>query len=284
LRKDLADICQSAYNNCKPGIINIASNGLLSEVIPDKARQIIESCPRTTIVINLSLDSIGPKHDEIRGVPGNWDRTMRTYNALRKLRYPNFTLGVNSVISKYNLDTILETCEYILRELKPDSYITEIAQERVELDTIGADFIPSLEEYSRVADFLCSRLKQQEFSSISRITQSFRLQYYNLVKQTLRKKRQVIPCYAGFASAQIAPDGDVWFCAIKAESVGNLRDANYDFSRLWFSEKAEALRKSIKEKECYCPLANANYTNMLCHLPSLAGVGWRFLLLRKERR
>jgi MoaA/NifB/PqqE/SkfB family radical SAM enzyme len=284
LRKDLVEICQSAYKNCKPGLINIASNGLFYEAIPDRAREIVESCPRTNIVINLSLDGIGPKHDEMRGVPGNWDKTMQTYDALRKLRYPNFKLGVHSVISKYNLDAIPETCEYILRELKPDSYITEIAEERVELGTIGADFVPSLEEYSRVADFLCARLKQQKFSGISRITQSFRLQYYNLVKQTLREKKQVIPCYAGFASVHIVPAGDVWFCCTKAEPIGNLRDANYDFSRVWFSEKAEAQRKSIKEKECYCPLANVSYTNILCHLPSLARVVWRLLLLQNERR
>ncbi|TMC80837.1 MAG: hypothetical protein E6J10_12095, partial [Chloroflexi bacterium] len=28
-----------------------------------------------------------------------------------------------------------------------------------------------------------------------------------------------------------------------------------------------------KAGECYCPLANASYTNMLCHPPTLASVG-----------
>ena len=50
-----------------------------------------------------------------------------------------------------------------------------------------------------------------------------------LVKQTLRERRQAIPCMAGVASAQIAPNGDVWTCCVRAQSMGNLRDHDYDF-------------------------------------------------------
>src|SRR5262249_39820121 len=90
-------------------------------------------------------------------------------------------------------------------------------------------------------------------------------------KRTLVEQRQIIPCMAGVASAQIAPNGDVWTCCIRAESVGNLREHGYDFRTTWNTVKANELRRSIKAGECYCPLANASYTNMLCHTPTLAG-------------
>jgi len=77
---------------------------------------------------------------------------------------------------------------------------------------------------------------------------------------------------AGVASAQIAPNGDVWTCCIRAESVGNLREHNYDFRSVWTTSHADELRRSIKAGECYCPLANASYTNMLCHVPTLTSV------------
>jgi hypothetical protein len=77
---------------------------------------------------------------------------------------------------------------------------------------------------------------------------------------------------AGIASAQIAPNGDVWTCCIRAESMGNLREHNYDFGSVWRTAKANELRRSIKAGECYCPLANAAYTNMLCHVPTLSSV------------
>jgi hypothetical protein len=90
----------------------------------------------------------------------------------------------------------------------------------------------------------------------------------------LVEKRQVIPCLAGIASAQIAPNGDVWTCCIRAESVGNLREHNYDFRATWSTTRATELRRSIKAGECYCPLANASYTNMLCHPPTLSRVAF----------
>jgi hypothetical protein len=33
-----------------------------------------------------------------------------------------------------------------------------------------------------------------------------------------------------------------------------------------------ALRRSIANKECACPMANANYANMLLHPPTMAKV------------
>ncbi len=277
LRKDLVDICRSIYANCKPGIINIPTNGLLYDIIPSMASRIAVSCPGTNIVINLSLDGVEEEHDHIRNVPGNWEKAMKTYSALRDLDHPNLEVGIHTVISRYNVDAVPSLYEYVMRELKPDSYITEIAEERVELGTIGTGITPSLGEYTTAIDFLSQKLKESKFSQVSKITQAFRLQYYNLVKQVLKEQRQIIPCYAGFASAQISSYGDVWMCCIKADPIGNLRDANYDFRNVWFSDKAKALRTRIKNKECYCPLANASYTNMLCHFPTLSKVGWRVL-------
>ncbi|MBO0823295.1 MAG: hypothetical protein J2P27_05480, partial [Actinobacteria bacterium] len=36
--------------------------------------------------------------------------------------------------------------------------------------------------------------------------------------------------------------------------------------------QADRLRRSIKAGECYCPLANAAYTNMLAHGPTVTRV------------
>lgn len=277
LRKDIADICESIWRNCRPGIINIPTNGFLCDVIPQRVEQILAACPGTNVVINLSLDAVGEKHDEIRNLPQSWEKALKTYHALRELRRPGFELGVHTVVSRYSIAGIPEIYSYVMQELKPDSYVTEIAEQRVELGTIGADITPDPEEYGRVADFLRAELGRQHFKGLSRITQAFRLQYYELVKQVLAQRRQVLPCYAGVASAQIAPDGDVWTCCIKAEAMGNLREAGYDFARIWHGPQARAMRRSIKSKECYCPLANAAYTNMLCSIPTLAKVGWKVL-------
>jgi hypothetical protein len=95
-----------------------------------------------------------------------------------------------------------------------------------------------------------------------------------MVQRWLRERRQIIPCYAGWASAQIAPDGDVWFCCVRAEPIGNLRETDYDFRKVWWSERARSLREEVRAGRCDCPLANAAYTNLLLHPRSLVGVVW----------
>ncbi len=274
LRKDLPEMVASAYRHCRPGIINIPTNGIQDKIIPGRVEQILASCPESEVIINLSLDGVGENHDRVRGVKGNFERAMRTYAGLKDLksRYPNFTLGVHSVLSNFTIDWFPELCEFVQTEMQPDQYITEIAEERVELDTVGLGITPSVEKYSVAIDTLVASLKDHEVKGISRVTQAFRKQYYEIVKRTLREHRQIIPCAAGVASAQIAPNGDVWTCCIRAESMGNLREHNYDFSKVWNTPRAGELRRSIKAGECYCPLANAAYTNMLLHPPTVAKV------------
>ncbi len=225
----------------------------------------------TQIVVNLSLDGIGADHDKIRGVPGNFERTMKTFHALRAIDAPNFTLGVHTVISRFNVDRIGPLADYV-RTLGPDSYIAEIAEERAELGTIDAGITPGVEDFRKAADVLIDYMDKESLAGMGRLAQAFRRRYYRRVEGVLKERRQMVPCYAGFASAQVAASGDVWACCIRGESIGNLRDYDYNFHKIWSSREAGRIRKSIAAGECACPLANASYTNMLCHVPTLAGV------------
>jgi MoaA/NifB/PqqE/SkfB family radical SAM enzyme len=274
LRKDLPDMVASAYRHCRPGIINIPTNGIQQKIIPGSVERVLQVAPKSEVIINLSLDGVGLKHDEIRGVRNNWDRAIATYASLKELqkRYSHLTLGIHTVISNFNVDSFPDLCEYVQRELKPDSYITEIAEERVELDTVGLGITPTAERYTIAIDSLLESMRDQRLTGLAEVTQAFRRQYYEIVKRTLREQRQVIPCMAGVASAQIAPNGDVWTCCVRAESMGNLREHDYDFGSVWRTGKADQLRRSIKNRECYCPLANAAYTNMLTHGPTVTKV------------
>ncbi|MGH2498345.1 MAG: radical SAM/SPASM domain-containing protein [Ktedonobacteraceae bacterium] len=278
LRKDLPEMVGAAYRHCRPGVINIPTNGIQDKIIPERVERVLQAAPGSEVIINLSLDGIGVKHDIVRGVKGNFERAMRTYAGLKALkgRYKNFTLGVHTVISNFNVDEFENIYAFVRDELKPDSFISEIAEERVELDTVGMGITPPIQKYQPVIERLQEGIHKAEFGDVTRITpritQAFRDRYYNIVKRTLVEKRQIIPCMAGVASAQIAPNGDVWTCCIRAESVGNLRQHNYDFKSVWTTSKADELRRSIKAGECYCPLANASYTNMLCHVPTMTSV------------
>ncbi len=279
VREDFAEICLAAIMYLRPKIIIIPTNGLLSEKIAEDVKIILKNSPKTKIIINISLDGIKEDNDEIRGLGGSFDRAIKTYFALKEIKNQYLELKIHTIISNYNVGKILEIYKYVKEILNTNLYIIEIAQERTELKNLGrgVEIAPSLEQYSNAVNLLSGCLEKEKFIGLSRIIQSFRLEYYQLAKIILEKKIQVIPCYAGFASVQIAPNGEVWFCATKAESIGNLRENKYNFENIWFNEKTGALRKKNKMEDCYCALASIAYINMLHNFNSLLRVLIRFI-------
>lgn len=288
LRQDLVDICKSIHENCRPQILSIPTNGLLPHLIERETKDILDVCQETTVMVNLSLDGVGDVHDKIRGVQGNFENAMDTYNRLKALKDEcnNLELGVHSVVSRFNVDRLLNVYKYIKRELNPDSYICEIAEHRSELFNTNNDITPDIFSYERCVEKLRKQLKEDYLikRGLSKLIQSFRLEYYNLAVKELEEKRQVIPCYAGFASCQISAYGDVWPCCILAynASVGNLREVAYEFKRIWLSERADEIRRMIKAGICYCPMANAHYTNMLCDTKTMLKVAYNAVLNRTK--
>ena len=86
LRRDLDEMVISAYKHCRPSVITIPTNGLLTDRIVERVDRICRECPTSQIGINLSLDGVGEEHDDIRGVPGNWDKSMATWKKLKELQ------------------------------------------------------------------------------------------------------------------------------------------------------------------------------------------------------
>jgi radical SAM protein with 4Fe4S-binding SPASM domain len=285
MRRDLPQIFEALCKYCHPAVVNIPSNGLLSSTIENQIRKMLEKSFKTNLTLNLSLDGVGAKHEMIRGIPGNFEKVLDTYERVKKLKekFPRFQVGIHTVISKHNINDAVNVYEFA-KTLAPDSYITEVAEHRTELFNIDDDITPEAGAYSRFADDLSKHIRSDYLHSkknVSKVTQGFRLEYYRLAAQVLKENKQVIPCYAGYASCQITPFGDIWPCCILGydKPMGNLRETNYKFNKIWTSKKAARIRKFIKGKNCACPLANAHYTNILCNLTSLIEVSKNLILI-----
>ncbi len=273
----VVELAQLAYQYCRPGVINIPTNAILP-TIPDRVERIARSCPESQLIINLSLDGVGEKHDTIRGIPGNFKKFEERLEQLLSLRrqLPNLIVGIHSVVSVFSVGHLDELIAYA-DQSGADQFITEIAEPRVELDTVGLPITPSAEDYTQAIDRLIAYVNSKQFTGMAKFTEALRTEYYKLVKRILDEKDQVIACYAGWVSAQIYADGTVWPCCVRADNLGNLRNHNYDFKEIWFGEKIKEVRRSIAAKECHCPLANASYTNMLHDIPTLTRVSAKLL-------
>ena len=281
LRPDFKDIIEAACDYLTPGIIHIPTNAIALEQTERKIREILallrKKSPDTQLTIKPSLDHIGEKHDEIRGVPGNFDKVIQLFQRLKALQadYPNLHVELGTVISKWNVDDVEEIASYITG-LGVDSYRNEIAEQLSEMFNTENDITPDPDKYEKAIDRFVRQIRGNMQGKVlfQRITNGFRLVYYDLAIRILKQQKQVIPCYAGISNAHMTPYGDIWACCTLGydQPMGDLKNYNYDFKRLWNSPEAKNIRASIRKKNCNCPLANQTYSNMLLHGRSLIKV------------
>jgi MoaA/NifB/PqqE/SkfB family radical SAM enzyme len=276
VRKDLVEIVESAYRRCRPKVINIPTNATFPDRVVPAVERLTGVLRGTRLVINVSLDAIGERNDVIRGTKNDYRLATETFRRLKALRAENLVVGIHSVVSRHNVADFPAIAEQLMA-LGPDQFIAEPAEERLELQTLNTGITPTPDEFDAAMEPVERRVLERRGNGLPALTRAIRLVYYRLARETLRRKEQVIPCYAAISSAHIAPNGDVWGCCTKAIPLGNLRATGFDFDAIWRSEAARRERLSIKRKECACPLANAAYTSMLCHPGSLARVALHLL-------
>lgn len=282
MRKDLPEIVALACKYLKPRVVHTPTNGILSDRIIENTEKIINIVrdydPEVQFTVKPSIDGVGDKHDEIRGVKGNFAALTKTIEGLKKLedKYDNFHLELGTVISNFNINDLDEIEDYV-HSLGVESYRNEIAECRSEFFNFDDPITPPADVYKRLIRDFARKIEENigKKKPLARTTEAMRLVYYDLAIQILEENRQVIPCYAGVSNAHINYDGGVWSCVVLAydHQLGNLRDFDYDFQKLWQSEQAYEVRKYIRSNQCACPVANQAYSNELMYPPTLIKAG-----------
>lgn len=292
LRDDLPEIVALACKYLKPRIIHTPTNAILSDKIIRDTEKIIQIVrdydKRVPVTVKPSIDGIGDKHDEIRGVRGNFKCLLKTVEGLKRLeeKYDNFHLELGTVISNYNINDLDEIEDYV-HSLGVESYRNEVAECRAEFFNIGDEITPPAEVYQGLIKDFARKVEDNigKKKKLARTTEAMRVVYYELAGRIMKEKRQVIPCYAGVSNVHINYDGGVWPCTVLGyeKEFGNLRDYGYDFQKLWYSDDAKQIRAFIKGKKCACPLANQAYSNELMHLPTLFKAGVKAIEFQFKR-
>lgn len=281
LRQDLPQIIKFACIYLTPSVIHIPTNAIAVDMVEQKTLEILKIIndinPAIQITIKPSLDHIGERHDDIRGVKGNFNKVIDLFHRLKgcQKKYKNLHVELGTIISSWNVNDIEEISGFVTG-LAPDSYRNEIAEQRSEMFNREDPVTPGPEEYRKAVDIFIKQIRAKKSNKIffQRINNAFRLVYYDLAIRTLREDRQIIPCYAGISNAHMTPYGDIWPCCTLGYemSMGNLREFNYNFKAAWNSPKAKEIRGYISKGDCHCPLANQTYSNILMHLPSMLKV------------
>jgi len=264
-RTDLPEIARAFRANNKLGSLYITSNGLIQKrIIPDVTR-ILQECPGLNVTVALGIDGPKEQHDKIRQQPGSWDIVIDTVRQLQAMKkdYPLLDVQTCTCFMNSNQDVMSEWYDFLKQELKPDkvnfNYIRPPAPHPQELKIDRARYAGlarRIEEDSRRG-----AIKNHYAGGSGFFRAAIDIYMHGLIAKTEETQKAQLRCYAGTAGGVIYDEGTVSSCEILAP-VGNLRDYDWNFRKLWFSPAMQARRKKVADG-CFC----THESN--CYYPSL---------------
>lgn len=265
LRDDLADIALMFYKNSKVGNISIPTNGLLQDKIIKTTKAIAKECPKAFISVIFSFDGLKDTHNYIRG-SDTFEIAVKNFKILKSIQNQHNNLGIAAQITctAENQAEIQPSYIYLRDELKPDN---------ITINLVRGDL-----RYPDIKD-VDIRYYEGMIEQIKLDRQKDRLLYYNLpfsklvtirnfltyklISEVFKQDKFISPCYAGYLNTVISEAGDVYPCERFEFKMGNLRDNNYDFKRIWDSHKSHKIREYIKKTKCFCTYECAMSANVL---------------------
>jgi len=256
LRDDLYEIIEIFYRNNNAANLGIPTNGFTTTNVVETMEKVLKNCPKMDVAIDISIDGIGTDHDKIRGLPGLFDKAIWTYKELSKLtpKYPNFNLNVAVTVSKYNENNLIELYNYLKKELKVKTINQLLTRGTPRDPEAGNVDMQKYDEFCKLLEKETRTSKLQGYAGypFSDFVNSMKNIRQKIISEIVREKRRKIPCYAGKLSCVMMSKGDVYPCELLPDSMGNIRDFNYDFKALWLSDKSRRIRNMIDSNSCYC--------------------------------
>ena len=267
LMDDLIDIANVFYNNNRPSIMLIPTNGLMPSRTRVMVEQILKDCPHSTIAVKLSIDGPGDLHDRLRGTAGAFDRTMETYELLAPLlgQFRNFELGVNTVFCAENQELMDDIIDLVAGMKDIRTHTISLARGQTREQSEGEI---ELDRYLKASQRLAGGLREGSQPSYSfrgaRLKAAQDIIQRRLIHKTAANNRRQIECYAGRLNLVITETGELYPCEsfLDEHRLGNVRENNFDIKGMLKSEGAQHLIERIG-RHCFCTHECYLMTNIL---------------------
>jgi MoaA/NifB/PqqE/SkfB family radical SAM enzyme len=267
LREDLVEVSQLFHDTNPVPFLTYPTNGLLPEVIAARTEEILQRCGNSVVVVKLSLDGVGRRHDDLRQLPGGFDKLMRAYDGLAALsdRYPRLELGINTLFcseNQWHMDEIIDFVGGLDRVRSHTITLVRghLREEKYRNIDLG--------HYRRVIHRLRNRGSsgQSRFHRFTggRLKAAQDHLQGQLIYQTLSHRRRLIPCYAGRLNLVLTESGDLYPCEGRWDrSFGNVREAGYDVMAMLRSKRGARIQDEMARGGCYCSHECNFLTNIL---------------------
>jgi len=267
LRSDLPQIIELYYKNCRLRNVGMPTNGSLPDRVVAGVEEILARCPELHFGLDISIDGVGSDHDTIRSQKGLFEKCIATYWRLKDVekRHQNFKVCVEVTIQKCNENKLDQIYDYFVHELKTYNVLVRIVrgkprdpvEKNIRLSAVE-DFTSKLERGIHRGNYYGQAVYPMSDFITARELVGRRIQL-----KVLRENQYQIPCYAANLMGVIKSNGDVMACELRDDKLGNIRDFDYDFRRLWLSEKAKAISQDVIENKCFCTHECFMSTNIL---------------------
>lgn len=288
LRRDLPEIVRIFHVNNHALNVGIPTNGSLTGRVLRSVKTMLDASSDLDLHIDVSVDGLPELHDEIRGVPGLFNRAIETYHQLRELEkhYPRFSTCIQVTVSAFNQHQLLDLYDYLKRKVGVNTVFSLLTRGEPR-DPAAKDFdITKYEQFHHALEednkkLILSGYYKMPFSDV---LNAKRIVRPRIISKTVREDRWQIPCYGGTLGAAMFSKGQVLPCELRYNDViGNVRDVDYDFMELWNSPKADEYRRDIRQNKCFCTYECFLTVNILFNPLVLPRVGLEYLNLKAAK-
>ncbi len=268
-RKDLIDIANLYIKNTTIQSLYITTNASL----PDRVEKFVDEVQKMDneleLTFQISIDDKPAEHDRVRKIKGLFDKCMDTYKLLQN-KQDNVSPMVSITVTHENCDRIEDIFNYLYYDCSIRSLKCTIVRDE------GVYKTP-LEKRKKILDaynFLTNKIQKyceegkmigyNEKSLQGRLHKRKDFISWKLVKEMYLKPKYISPCHSGSLFGIITAKGDVYPCEILEDKLlGNLRNNNYDFIKIWKNDKTQDVKKFIKKTKCNCTYECALTYNIL---------------------
>ena len=265
-RRGLPQIVKAFYGNNRLESVYLMSNGQIQKRILPDVEKILQECPNLNVAVALGIDGVKEDHDKIRQKPGSWEIAIDTARKLQELKktYPQLDIQTCTCLMNSNQDRIFEWYDFLKFELRPDKVNVNYIRPP---SAVASELEIDLERYHQLGrmideDSRTSAIKNNYSGDAGFFKAAIDIHMHELIARTEKEKKAQLTCYAGTAGAVIYDEGTLSSCE-NLDAIGNLRDVDWDFQKLWLSPEMQARRKHAANG-CFC----THESN--CYYPSLA--------------
>jgi len=265
LRRDVAELIDTFVTRNGVRRVIIPTNGLIKSRVYEVVDQALTHNPTLDLYLNIALDGYGETHDRIRGVPGNWGKTLdciRELYPLKKKFTDRFRLNVNTVVCAENYAEMGRLAEFMWDNFELDGQYFNIVRGETlvgeSIKQIPPEILPGLyQQVSRLtkrygdrmfAGDEASRRFVKNVAYVGAITTHYRTQHQNFQQST----PWPFPCTAGETTAVIDYNGDVRACELR-DKFASLADYDFNFGELWAAQQRQTeLSRIDGGRACWC--------------------------------